>query len=809
MTMKTLNSIYKSIITVIGIMVAIASQACAQTQVVKGMVLDAQAEYPLIGATVMVIGSDPIIGTSTGLDGSFRLENVPIGRQTLAVQYIGYKSITLPNVLVNTGKESVIQIKLEESVESLEAIVITGTTEKDLPINELAKVSARTFSLEETTRFSGGRNDVARLAASFAGVSAPDDSRNDIVVRGNSPVGLLWRVDGIPVPTVNHFATLGVTGGPVSALNTNLLRTSDFLTGAFPAEYGNANAAVFDVNFRNGNADKFEFTGQLSAFSGMEFMVEGPISKRKGSSFVASYRYGIASLAATGTSAAPYYQDLSFKANFGEGKLGRFELFGFGGTSSIDFLADETQEDDLFANPNQDAFINNQLGMVGISHLLRLNKTTYLKTAIGLSTNQNEYLQDNIIRDESGTPINKFRATNVDNADDRFTFSTTLNKKFNARWSLRAGYLGELYTPQLFAEDRDNRPDIPDEDGDGVPDYFVTLRDVDENYYLGQTFAQAEYKFNDRLSTTFGLHSQFLTLTEDFSLEPRAAISYQFRPNQRLSLAYGLHAQSVPAPILFLEEETSPGETERTNDHLGFMRSHHFVLAYDRNLGDSWRLKAETYYQSLFDVPVESFPSSYSILNEGADFVFDERGSLVNEGTGHNYGLELTLEKFFSRNYYMLMTTSLFNSQYTGSDGIERSTAFNNQFVYNVLFGKEWAFGPGGRNAWTFDTKLTTSGGNPYTEIDLDATRENGGREVLKEDQAFEQRYDDYFRWDVKFGVRINSAQKNISHQFFIDLQNVTNRQNQFVDRYNEVTDQINRVDQIGFFPDVMYRVQF
>lgn len=807
--MKTLNSNYKTIITAIGILVAIVTQTFAQTQVVKGKVVDAQVAYPLIGATVLVVGTDPVIGTSTDLEGNFRLENVPVGRQTLAVQYIGYKSITLPNVLINTGKESILQIKLEESVESLEVVVITGTAEKDLPINELAKVSARTFSLEETTRFSGGRNDVARLAASFAGVSAPDDSRNDIVVRGNSPVGLLWRVDGIPVPTVNHFATLGVTGGPVSALNTNLLRTSDFLTGAFPAEYGNANAAVFDVNFRNGNPDKFEFTGQLSAFSGMELMVEGPISKRNGSSFVASYRYGIASLAATGTSAIPLYQDFSFKANLGDSKIGRFEIFGFGGVSSIDFLAGETQEDDLFAYPNEDAFVNNRLGMIGMSHLLRLDKTAYLKTSIGLSTNQNEYNQDNYIRNENGNPINKYRATNVDNADDRMTFATVFNKKFNARWSLRAGYLGELYMPLLSAEDRDNRANIPDDDGDGIPDAFITLRNVDEHYYLGQTYAQAEYKFNDRLSTTFGLHSQYLTLTEDISIEPRAALSYQFRPNQRLSVAYGLHAQSVPAPILFLEEETSPGNSERTNDHLGFMRSHHFVLAYDRNLGDSWRLKAETYYQSLFDVPVEAFPSSYSLLNEGADFVFDERGSLVNEGTGRNYGLELTLEKFFSNNYYMLMTTSLFNSQYTGSDGVERSTAFNNQFVYNFLFGKEWQFGPGGRNAWTFDTKLTTSGGNPYTPIDLEATRQNAGREVLRQNEAFSLNYDDYFRWDVKFGVRINSGKRNVSHQFFIDLQNVTNRQNQFVDRYNEVTDEINRVDQIGFFPDVMYRVQF
>ncbi|UXX80357.1 TonB-dependent receptor [Reichenbachiella carrageenanivorans] len=800
----------KKLILVLGLLVALLSlKATAQTQTVKGQILDAQAQYPLFGATVGLIGSDPYLGTVADMDGYFKLENVPIGRQTLMVQYLGYKNQTIPNVLVTAGKEVVLQVKLEESVGSLEEVVVTADANKDLPINELAKVSARTFSLEEVTRYSGGRNDVARMAASFAGVSAPDDSRNDIVVRGNSPSGLLWRIEGLPVATVNHYNTLGSTGGPVSALNTNLLRNSDFMTGAFPAEYGNANAAVFDVNFRNGNTDKYEFTGQLAAFSGLEFMAEGPISREKNSSFVASYRYGIARFAATGTSAVPIYHDFSFKANLGQTKIGRFELFGLGGFSGIDFLGDEIDDSDLFANPNQDAYIDNALGLIGLSHLIRLNKTTYIKTILGVSSTYGNYKQDNLIRDTNGDVQQSYRATNVQNTENRYTFSSTLNKKFDARWSLRAGVVAELYDANFFAEDRDNQASIPDSNGDGVPDDFHLVRNFNDQYILSQGFAQAEYNITDDLSVTGGLHSQYHSYTGARSLEPRAAISWQFDPRQRLSLAYGLHAQAVPSPILFVEEEVSPGMYEMTNDNLGFTRSHHVVLGYDRNLSPSWRLKVETYIQYLFDVPVEQVSSSYSILNEGADFEFEERGSLVNEGTGRNYGAEVTLEKFFSNSYYLLMTASLFDSKYEGSDGVQRNTAFNNHFVYNVLFGKEWKFGRGQKNAWTFDTKLTTSGGKPYTPIDLDGTRNNGGEEVLFENQAYALRYDDYFRWDVKLGVRINSAKKNVSHQFFIDLQNVTNRKNVYERRYNEVTDEINEVEQIGFFPDLMYRIQF
>jgi len=197
------------------------------------------------------------------------------------------------------------------------------------------------------------------------------------------------------------------------------------------------------------------------------------------------------------------------------------------------------------------------------------------------------------------------------------------------------------------------------------------------------------------------------------------------------------------------------------------------------------------------------------VVNEGADFIFNERGSLVNNGNGDNYGLELTLEKFFSQGYYMLATASIYESTYSGSDGVERNTAFNNNYVFNGLFGKEWAVGKSKRNAITFDTKLTTTGGTPYTPIDLEATRANDGREVYQEDRAFSERYDAYFRWDVKFGFRLNSKKGKVSHQFFVDLQNVTNRENVFVERYNPVTDEINTVTQTGFFPDFMYRIQF
>lgn len=781
--------------------------AYAQTQVVKGKILDAQAGYSLPGATILLLGSDPAKGAVADGEGNFRLEDVPVGRQDFAIYYIGYRSTTIPNILVTAGKEVILTIKLEESVDKLEEVVVTADAQKDLPLNDFAKVSARTFCLEEVTRYSGGRNDVARLATNFAGVSTANDSRNDIIVRGNSPIGMLWRIEGIPIANTNHFATFGTSGGPVNALNTNLLRTSDFLTGAFPAEYGNATSAVFDVQFRTGNTDQHEYTAQVSAFSGLELMAEGPISRERGSSYVASYRYGIASLAATGTSATPYFQDFSFKVSSGETKLGRFELFGFGGNSSIDFWGDKIDEKDLFADPNQDAFIENKIGLLGISHLGRINKTTVLKSTLGISTVQNQYKLDNLIRGEGGTTIDKYRAVVVDDAESRYSFSSQLDKKYSARFSARLGVLAEVFSLDNQFLDRDRRVNIPDADGDGVPDYFMLMRSTDRAFPLMQAYGQGEYRFTDQLNLSAGLHGQYLELTDDCVVEPRAAVSWEVLPGQKLSLAYGLHSQMVPLPVLLIKEEIAPGEYAETNSELDFIKSHHLVLGYDRKFGQDWRLKAESYYQYLYDVPVERQASSYSVINEGADYGFDARGSLVNEGTGQNYGVELTLEKFFSRGYYALLTGSTFESTYKGSDGIRHNTAYNNNWVTNALVGKEWKLND--RNALTLDTKLTTSGGRPYTPIDLEATRANAGRELKQVEKAYSERYASYFRWDVKLGYRINSAKRKLSHQFFIDFQNITNRENEFIRRYNRNQDKIDVVNQIGFFPDVLYRIQF
>jgi len=798
------SSSLKTAILFAFLMVSTLSWAQIGTQTVRGTVVDKQSEFPLIGAAVEVINLEDPKGAITDIDGRFEIAAVPFGRQEIRVSYLGYNAITIPNILVSAGKEVVLEIYLEESVIQMDAVVVTAEVEKDQAINELATVSSRSFTVEEVTRYSGGRNDVSRLVANFAGVSAANDSRNDIVIRGNSPVGVLWRLEGIPIPNPNHFSTLGTTGGPVSALNTNMLKNSDFLTSAFPAEYGNANAGVFDIGFRNGNNDQYEFTAQMAIFSGLEFLAEGPLSKKKNGSFLVSYRHSFAEIAnalgiPTGTNATPNYKDLSFKVDFGNSKAGRFSLFGIGGDSNITFLGEEIDEDDLFADPTQDATADSKLGIIGLRHNILLNNTTYIRTIISASTSQNGYYQDNL--QENGT---KIRVTEVNDINDRYSLSSFLNKKFNAKFNIRTGFLIEHLNLKTQVDNRDGEPDT---DGDGEPDW-VKIRDFNGGMNLFQIHGQGQYRINERWTFNLGLHGQYLDFNDSYAVEPRAAINWHFKPNHTFNIGYGLHSQMQPLTVMFHEEETSPGVYERTNEDLGFTQSHHYVLGYDVKFGTDWRVKVETYFQDISGAPVQQFPSSYSVLNSGANFVSQVEGSLVSKGPGTNYGVEVTVEKFFSKGYYGLLTASVFESKYKGSDGIERNTAFNNNYVLNVLAGKEFKIGKDKRNAVSFDFKLTTAGGRYYTPIDEEASQA-AGEEVLIDELAFSEQYDPYFRLDIKFGYHLNAKKRRISQRFFIDFQNVTNHKNIFVTRYNKLTNEVDPVYQSGFFPDILYRIEF
>lgn len=767
------------------------------TQTIKGVIVDKQSQSSIPGVNVVILNTNPVKGTVTDVDGRFKINEVTPGRYDLKVSYIGYKEILVPNVVVTAGKEVSLDIGLEENINAISEVVISGS-KKNETINELTSVSARSFSTEEVNRYAGGRSDPSRLAANFAGVSSPDDSRNDIVIRGNSPTGVLWRIEGLAIPNPNHFSTIGTTGGPVSAINTNLLKNSDFFTSAFPAEYGNANAGVFDLGFRNGNADKAEYTLQLGALTGLEAMAEGPINKQKSSSYVVAYRYSFTGVAQAigipiGTAATPFYQDLSFKINGGTSKFGRFTLFGLGGKSKIDLLHNKIDTTDLFSDPTRDSYFTSNIGMAGLKHFIKVNEKSYFSTIIGATYAGSSFNQDTVSKAD-GQPLRVIenKVTQI-----HYTVTTSFNSKINSRLFIKAGVIAEVINLNLFYRTKQ------------ANNTWNQIWDYKDYTSLLQGFVHAKYNFTDLLTLNIGVHSQLLTLNNSFVVEPRAGLSYRLNEKNTLSIGYGMHSQMQPTDVYFYRSLKSDGTYDQSNKDLDFTHSQHFVLGYDVLPVKDWRIKAELYYQLLSNVPVTINPGSFSMLNTGASFNPNNQGYLKNNGTGTNYGAELTIEKFFSRGYYALLTGTLYESKYKGSDGIERNTAFNGKYVYNALVGKEIKTGKEKRNAFSIDLKMTQAGGRYYTPVDLIASQAAKDQVLKGDDYAFTARNTAFFRLDLKTGFILNSKKYKLAQSWFLDIQNITNNKNVFAERYNPITNKINTAYQIGFFPNFVYKIQF
>lgn len=773
---------------------AVASSAqTAHNSAIRGTVVDKQSQFPLPGVTVILLDSEPMKGIATDIDGHFRLEDVPVGRHAIQISFIGYEPQVLSNLLLTSGKELEVNVQLVESINQVDVVEVVAKDNKHEALNKMSTVSARSFSIEEAQRYSGALQDPSRMAQNFAGVSNASDDRNDIIIRGNSPTGVLWRMEGIDIPSPNHFGTLGTTGGPVSMLNINNLANSDFMTSAFAAEYGNALAGVFDLQLRNGNKDNHEFLGQIG-FNGFELGAEGPLPIGRNASFLVNYRYStLGVLNALGVefgtgSAIPEYQDLTFKLDIPTDKLGRFSVFGVGGTSFIDFKASEAGDNNLYSDNQEDSQFGSDTGWLGISHQYFFSENTKSKLVIAASHAGVTGFVDSLSTVDSSPN----RIFGLDNRQTKYSANLSVNSKLNAKNTIKVGAIYDHYSFNVQ---------------DSVlwsPELFFYRMDFDGDADMMQGYANWQHRFSEKISMNLGLHSQHFLYNESNAIEPRLGVKYQMNDAHALSFGSGMHSQLQPITVYFNEYRFPDNSSELRNTNLGFNKSMHFVLAHDWLATEHFRIKSEVYYQHLYDFAVDRESTSFSMLNTGADFNLPDNGELTNDGTGANYGLELTLERFFHDGFYALFTASLFESEYEGSDGVRRNTAFNGNYVFNTLGGKEFKVGKS--NTLSFDTKVTLAGGRWFTPIDLEESIALG-EEVRNDEQAFSKQYDPYFRLDFKVTYRMNKSK--FAQQFAVDFRNLTGHENIFLQSYNARTQQIDTTYQIGFFPDVQWKMYF
>jgi hypothetical protein len=769
------------------VLLSFSVQAQQVTQTIRGKIIDKDSRATLPGANIIVIGSDPVLGTATDFDGNFRIDNVPVGRKDLKVTYIGYEERMLTNIVVGSAKEIVLEIELAESVVKIEEVTISAKKNKAEVLNEMAVVSAKTFSVEETSRYAGALGDPARMVSAYAGVTGDATGNNDIVVRGNSSKGVQWKLEGVEIPNPNHFSDEGSTGGPINALNSAMLANSDFFTGAFAPEYGNAYSGVFDMKLRTGNNQKREYSFGLGVL-GIDFTAEGPFKKGGGSSYLANYRYSslalLDNIGVVDFNGVPKYQDCSFKFLFPTKNAGTFSVFGLGGLSNInqEFL-DSTER------VNSVSDYGSKMGVVGMNHMYQFNEKTYLKSGISMAGNGSTVdYQERKPDDEMNTEY----LSDLSKSSARIM--ATLHHKFNAKHKLQTGV---IYTQHFFGfqshyfdEDFGRMQPLLDNKGDAG---------------MLQAFASWKYRITEKLTMVSGMHYMQLLINNNNSFEPRLALNWEFRPGQSINAGFGMHSRMEPLTYYFALQTQDDGSVIQPNQNLGLSKARHYTIGYSNMLTKNLHLKLEAYYQDLYNVPVEnSDTSNYSALNQSEGWT-DK--TLVNKGTGKNYGLELTLEKFFTNRYFFLVTGSLYKSRYTAADGIERNSRFDGNYAANVLFGKEFRLGKAEKNRTLgISGKVQFIGGNYYTPIDLEASITQR-EEVLQEDKPFSVKGDNIFQANLALTYRRD--RKKTTHEVKADIQNITNNQAVTFEVFDSGTQKVQKIYQLSLLPVLSYKFTF
>ncbi|MEY3681959.1 MAG: hypothetical protein RLZZ289_482 [Bacteroidota bacterium] len=790
------------------------------TQTVRGKVFDSETNYPLTGAKLLIEVDGQKYMAAATTDGSFSIVKVPVGKHQLVASAAFYDSRTL-TIEVTSGRELIVQIPLQEKISEQNAVRVVGRKQGEV-LNEMAVLSAQQFSVEETNRYPGSRMDPARMASNFAGVNGADDSRNDIVVRGNSPLGVIYRVEGIDIPNPNHFAISGTSGGPVSLLNNKILGNSDFFMSAFPAEYGNSLSGVFDLKLRNGNNNQHEFTGQFGLL-GTEFLAEGPLSKNGKSSYLVMGRYSTLTIFQKlninlGTDAIPKYYDGAFKFNWILKNGGQLALFGMGGSSDIAIKISDFKEytEDLYGEGDRDQYFGTSMITSGLNYKKSINEKTFISSTLAFSQeNQNtrhEYLKGRKMNPTDSTISydEKYYMMGYGFQVQKLSGYTAVNHKFNKQHLIKAGLSFDLISMDFQDSCLYNL--------DSLALGFETRWNYQGMAALIQPFVQWKWRVSDNMDVTAGIHAQYFTLTNSISpFEPRLGWKYKMDNGQAVFAGGGLH--SMIQPYYTYAYKVLPGQAMGPNSNMkmDFSRSAHSGIGYEKSFNKGFNIKTEAYYQYLYNIPVTVAPSSFSMINVGSGFSRLFVDELQNTGDGYNYGLELTVQKYFDKTFFFLFSGTVYNSQYRGSDMVWRNTSYNGNYVVNLLGGKEFKVGE--RSIIGIGGKVTAAGGKRYGLVDVQTSTDM--KEIIFQDSMFNDlQFRDYFRADLKISWRKNADR--VTHEFGLDLVNILGTRNLLTLAYRppltpaDFTAQQNGTflpysekTQLGFFPIFYYKIDF
>ncbi len=763
------------------------AQTNQAVQTIKGQVCDVASGEPIVGVTITV-ENGMTMSTVSDVEGNFIIKNVPVGRHSVRATYIGYEPVLLKEQLVSSSKELVLNLRMQENVSELSEVVIKPRVNKQMALNDMAQVGARMFSVEEATRYAGGMADPARTASMFAGV-ATGGATNGISIHGNSPQMLQWRVEGVEVPNPNHFAEITEAGGGVfTSLNGMVLANSDFLTGAMPAEYGNALSGAFDMKMRVGNNTKYEHAIQVGTL-GVDFASEGPLSKNSKASYLVNYRYSFLEIAKklhaiNMEKETLDYQDLSFKLNMPSKKAGTFAVWFTGLIDNYENEVPDVSEWETLWDTN-DSWSRQRNCAVGVNHTHRLRTGGTLHSSVAYTGAYRKLGVNNYDEQMTKTPGMDGRSSQWN-----VIISTQHQHKFSKRYTMQNGFEHQHLDFHTWLDYIHV-----------VAGPLYRVFDSEGNTGLTRLYSSHKVALSSRLSTVAGINVMWFNLNNQWLVEPRISMQYKASPSSTISLAYAMNSRKESTDTYFV---TMNGE--HPNKDLGLTRSHHISASFAQRLGENAMLKIEPYWQWLFDVPVEK-GTTYSILNH-RNF-FQDR-ALTNDGVGRNYGIDLTLERYLKDGFYGMFTATVFKSEYRDAQGQWHHSRHDRGYITNILGGKEWLLGKGHKNIFGLNGRLTLMGGDRYTPIPdgltFDDVASRPDKSIPEIDAADPYTKQKGMNVGYAFSIKYTINKKHTSHHIILEyLQMKTFQGQTFNLKSHQIEDKFTSLT----FPNLAYRVEF
>jgi hypothetical protein len=758
------------------------TQAQVLTQQVKGTITDQVSGNPLAAASVMLTAGTSSFGGQADVQGKYSV-SLPVGRYKLTISFTGYQSVE-QEVLVISGRETIVNVSLMQAARDLQEVEVTSSAlTAELP-------GLRSLTIEKTMRVPANFFDPVRVATAYPGVVAANDQGNSIIVRGNSPNGLLWRLNGLDIVNPNHLANAGTlsdkpaaNGGGVNILSAQMLDKTDFYMGAFPANYGNALSGIIDMKLRPGNKNRMEYTGQASLI-GMDMAAEGPLGKKQNTSFLANYRYStVGLLSKLGVKFGDEditFQDLSFHLNTNLRNGGELSFFGLGGNSINDFKHKDARD----WKEDKDKYDIRYTSGTYATGLNYIKPSRYGKFFAGVAYSSSQ-------QKRNANPSPDITVTELHTTEDHYALTNELLST-NLRYEIPLREKGVLEIG-VMTNYISNRLDNTQTYGCLTCAFHTNAVKGTVSGMLVQPFTNLRLNLSSITTLNAGVRYLNFTYNNTNSIEPRVNINVKATSTSSFDLAYSLVSQLQLAQVYLANG----------NKDLGFTRSHHADFSYNQALANDLKLRTGLFYQHLFNVPILSSPlSNFSVVNllEG----FSPAG-LRNRGTGDNYGVDATLEKLFYARQYMMLGGSYYNSQYVGGDGVKRDTRFNGNYTFSAVYGKEWSKAEKNR-VIALSTRLLYLGGQRHSAVNTQASQ-TSGETIYQSDNPYNQKLKDYARLDVRLSFRKNKVK--YTRTFSIDIQNLTGQQNEAYQYYDLTQQKVVMKYQLGVIPVIAYRIDF